>query len=794
MSFINFNNREELNQNSYTKRMIQEALYRVETKNKSRIEKLTEGLDRFTPLNEALLLFNDKFNAMSTLSHTKVEFGGTLNEGQFSWFTQDSGEQIGSEKENTIDVWMYDNQGNVWYEKNYEGYGEFGGMDYYELVATMNGYTEEDLEDYKGSFKELRGIGIDLAFGKLKTKDKKGKTLFPALVADPRYNWKRHDFTKEAENDPNQSWYQEEEYDEEDEYYYEAKEVKFAKTVTKKEWDKAPKDYKTVIDGVHYMLVNGGDMGTVLAPVEISEAEVNEKDDAGTHLDALADLVGNARDFFAIGKELDKSSYKGKYFYSDTMMPMYQVEIDGFKFGIINKKYVDKGDREVGSTAIGIMEDEILESVGKDVYTLRDAGFDAKTRGDSILISNLDIPGEKDTTIWWRPGSAPILPDFSKTYNAKCETVEDLLNLLNNLEASEGLWEEETITEAKFVKDFDKAVLDATTEDDVLKVYPKAEFFVGKMTHFFGELEPNLFFKAYYTKGKDFEIASIYSEKGSRYVHLWKHKAYESEELHESNWGTYSTPEGKQADKKLDKAFAKFKAAVSKAHATYRDEIKGLSSSDLGNKSGFNDSEGGMAVAGYLQHFLKSEFMMGDFGDISRFDYMKGMYEGEIIEEGRSIGKIQKEWASVTLDMKQTVEDWKAAEGDRKSELLDKLKALTSQKKSLEKELDGAVGLKDADAELVGEAKKYKSDDIIDAWSSAYGEDILQSDHMDVIDDIENDYRGKVTVKDLEEIFDDRYGEELDQDFLFALGESKSTKPSWDSLSESLGLKKKLES
>lgn len=37
-------------------------------------------------------------------------------------------------------------------------------------------------------------------------------------------------------------------------------------------------------------------------------------------------------------------------------MPMYQVEIDGFKFGIINKRYVDKGDREVGSTAIGIME------------------------------------------------------------------------------------------------------------------------------------------------------------------------------------------------------------------------------------------------------------------------------------------------------------------------------------------------------------------------------------------------------------------------------------------------------
>ena len=129
-----------------------------------------------------------------------------LNEGQFSWFTQDSEEQIGSETLNTIDVWMYDNEGNSWYEKEYAGYGEFGGMDYYELLAKMNGYSEEDLK--KGQ--EMRGIGIDLAFKKLKTKDKGKKVLFPALVADGKYNWKRHDFTQEAEHDPNQSWYQSE--------------------------------------------------------------------------------------------------------------------------------------------------------------------------------------------------------------------------------------------------------------------------------------------------------------------------------------------------------------------------------------------------------------------------------------------------------------------------------------------------------------------------------------------------------------------------------------------------------
>tara|TARA_B100000900_G_C20584490_1_gene718939 strand:+ start:1414 stop:2517 length:1104 start_codon:yes stop_codon:yes gene_type:complete len=143
-----------------------------------------------------------------------------LNEGQFSWMTQDTEQQIGSERQNTIDVWMYDNEGNSWYENKYDGYGEFGGMDYYELLAKMNGYSDEDLK--KGQ--EMRNLGIDLAFKKLKTKDKGKKVLFPALVADGKYNWKRHDFTEEAESDPNQSWYQEPEYDDyEDEYYDESK-------------------------------------------------------------------------------------------------------------------------------------------------------------------------------------------------------------------------------------------------------------------------------------------------------------------------------------------------------------------------------------------------------------------------------------------------------------------------------------------------------------------------------------------------------------------------------------------
>ena len=142
----------------------------------------------------------------------------TLNEGQFSWMTYDTDKQIGSEKQNTINVYMYDNEGNQWFEKKYDGYGEFGGMDYYALLAKMNGYSAEDITK-KGM--EMRDLGIDLAFNKLKTKAKGGKVLFPALVEDPKFNWKRHDFTQEAESDENQSWYQEPDYDEEEDDDYE---------------------------------------------------------------------------------------------------------------------------------------------------------------------------------------------------------------------------------------------------------------------------------------------------------------------------------------------------------------------------------------------------------------------------------------------------------------------------------------------------------------------------------------------------------------------------------------------
>lgn len=91
--------------------------------------------------------------------------------GFFSWMTQDTNESIANTYScrEPFTVYMYDNKGNRWEEQEYEGYGEFGGKDFYELLAEMNGKTTRD-------------EGIDIAFGK-------EPYLSPNLVESPDWEW-----------------------------------------------------------------------------------------------------------------------------------------------------------------------------------------------------------------------------------------------------------------------------------------------------------------------------------------------------------------------------------------------------------------------------------------------------------------------------------------------------------------------------------------------------------------------------------------------------------------------------
>ena len=532
-----------------------------------------------------------------------------IAEGQFSWMTQDTGDQIGSEPQNKIDVYMYDNQGNSWKERDYEGYGEFGGMDYYDLVATMNGYSEEDVDGKK--FRELRSIGIDLAFDKIKTRDKKRKTLFPALVTDPRYNWKRHDFTQEAESDPNQSWYQEPEYDDyEDDYGWDDEQYESVKVNRKKLskdlWDRRGYDYKyldklsdkklkslwdtefyyesvkvdeaqtllfdelndkfdslatgiselmdktedpkwtkalgSLMNQLEKLISTAAKHDTKLGAIETNESVVNEKDDVSTHLDNFEEIVGNARDFFAIGKELDKGGYKKKYFYSDTMAPSYTIEVGGHRFAIINKKYVDKGDREVGDIAIGLLESSINErSINK------------------------------------------IQKDYSKVVNDMADKVKSWKSCK---ESGDSKGEAKCLADLKALtakkKELEKELDDAVA-------------------------------------GKNKDAKLVITEARS--------------------WGTFGEFGDKKAvnkvTKTLDRALAKFENAITKAHADYQKAIKEFStgaSSEIGNKAGFNDSEGKASVHHYTMAVIKKAFGMEEWG--GSLDYRVGwMYESNEIDE-----------------------------------------------------------------------------------------------------------------------------------------------------------------
>ncbi len=99
--------------------------------------------------------------------------------GQFSWITQDTDKSISNLEGYTFKVVMRDDKGNIWTEKEYDGYGVFGGKDYYDLVAEMNGYTKDNMPE---KYSDLRNVGIDIQFGNggINVED----PIFPSLTED----------------------------------------------------------------------------------------------------------------------------------------------------------------------------------------------------------------------------------------------------------------------------------------------------------------------------------------------------------------------------------------------------------------------------------------------------------------------------------------------------------------------------------------------------------------------------------------------------------------------------------
>jgi len=83
--------------------------------------------------------------------------------GFFSWLTSDTEKSIANHysTRSTFPVHMVTEDGQVFTENDYEGYGVFGGKDLYVLAAEMNGYKGETDEDTRQLFFDkiwVRGI------------------------------------------------------------------------------------------------------------------------------------------------------------------------------------------------------------------------------------------------------------------------------------------------------------------------------------------------------------------------------------------------------------------------------------------------------------------------------------------------------------------------------------------------------------------------------------------------------------------------------------------------------------
>jgi hypothetical protein len=108
-----------------------------------------------------------------------------LTMGCFSWIAQDTREPIymdGYQKPGYEQrtYYMWDNKGNSWKEPKYEGYGMFGGKDYYVLLAEMNSVYGDDITD-----EQKRTDGINIEFS-----DNHDGVVFPNLTETSIWKWK----------------------------------------------------------------------------------------------------------------------------------------------------------------------------------------------------------------------------------------------------------------------------------------------------------------------------------------------------------------------------------------------------------------------------------------------------------------------------------------------------------------------------------------------------------------------------------------------------------------------------
>ena len=134
--------------------------------------------------------------------------------GFFSWRTSDTDRSIANTYSNRkpFTVHMITECGQVFTEHEYEGYGVFGGKDFYELVAELNGVTEGDTDS-------KRMKGIDICYKDNPTGEPNGTFKYPKLVENlpSKTHWQlAWDNLEYPESCENQGYFYDEDFDEDD--------------------------------------------------------------------------------------------------------------------------------------------------------------------------------------------------------------------------------------------------------------------------------------------------------------------------------------------------------------------------------------------------------------------------------------------------------------------------------------------------------------------------------------------------------------------------------------------------
>lgn len=114
----------------------------------------------------------------------------------FSWYTQDTNKRIVANQNKSIT--MTDMFGNKWVEECYEGYGVFGGKDFYELLAEMNGLGSDRLKGIELAFEYAKGYNPFAIFPSLTENGEYMKGVAPTMDDNQGFN-----MGKKYENKPN---------------------------------------------------------------------------------------------------------------------------------------------------------------------------------------------------------------------------------------------------------------------------------------------------------------------------------------------------------------------------------------------------------------------------------------------------------------------------------------------------------------------------------------------------------------------------------------------------------------